>query len=380
MKMKPLTEIESSILADTIKDFIKQEVIPLEQDTGVYLDSISQDKIDQLQQKAKESGLWSFGTKNELGGAGLSLSNRVIHSEMMAQHRFGLFQPALNAFGRDLPAFLLNCQNPILEKYINPAISSGKGCFTAFLGHGQGNVPSCTAKKVENQWVLNGKKDFVLNVEGATFGIVLAHQETGSGELQPVLFLLDNHDPIEKKTSKLVDVLEVHSLIFNDVILDDSRRIGEIGEGEALVEQWLLEEQILLSARLIGIGKRALDYAISYAKIRETRGKMLSEFPTIKTMVTGVHNKLEAALLLVQEAAKKWDQNQSDCKKFVWMAKQFAGDSAFQAVDTSLQIHGGAGFAGDFPIERWYKEVKVARIYGISSEDCIINAAEEIFA
>lgn len=376
--MKPLTEIESSILEDTIKAFLKQEVIPLEEDTGVYLASISQDKIDQLQQKAKELRLWTLGTKKELGGAGLSLVDRVIHSEIMAQHRFGLFQPALNAFGRDLPAFLLNCQNHILEEYINPAISSGKGCFTAFIG--QGKEPSCRAKKEGNQWVLNGKKDFVLNVEGASFGIVLAHQEIQPGEYQPILFLLDNHDPIEKKASKLVDVLEVHSLIFNDVLLDDSRRIGEVGEGESLVEQWLLEEQILLSSRMIGIGKKALDYAISYAKIRETRGKMLSEFPTIKTMVTGAHIKLEAAQLLVQEAAKKWDENQSDCKKFVWMAKQLAGDFASQAVDTSLQIHGGAGFAGDFPIERWYKEVKIARIYGISSEECIIKAADEIFS
>lgn len=174
-----------------------------------------------------------------------------------------------------------------------------------------------------------------------------------------------------------MDVQKTHDIILKDVRIHDSRRIGAIGEGTGLIKQWLTESQVLLSARCLGISVRALQYAKDYAKLRITRGQPLSEFPAIRTMIANGIVQSNAARLMVQDAAKKVDEGEPDAEQAAQMAKLIATETAANIIDDALQIHGGAGFAGDLPIERWYKEIRLAKLDLQKKETIVEDIADK---
>ena len=360
-----LAEKDLDLLKKTVQSFVAEKVAPLEQSQKEYVRKFSKDTVASLQEKARAAGLKSLGAKKEWGGAELSLYDRTMIYEEAAQHRLGFYHPAGDAFGEELPSFLEKCTQGQIEKYVIPAIEQGKGCFIALWEEHEDNYIeklTCQAVKKGNGWLINGTKAYIQKMEQAGFGVILVNCLDDNGEKQPTLFILEADEASEIKEMVLIDVQKMHDLVFDEVLVDESRRIGAVGEGEELIEQWLTESQILLGARCLGISARALQYAKDYGKIRVTRGKPLAEFPTIRTMIANGIVNLEAARLMVYEAAKKVDQGASDAASSAKMAKLFATDTAAKVIDDTLQIYGGAGFAGDFPMERWYKEIRLARV------------------
>lgn len=359
------------LLKRNIKDFINKYVIPAEQKEGSSVEKLPEGVVSNLQDKAKDMGLWCLNAKQEWGGTGLTIVEQVILNEEVVQHRLGFYNPSGGAFGSDFPSFLDQCSTEQLEKYVLPAVQSGNGCYVAIWEQNEGNdlnnLASCTAIGIRNKWVINGKKSYVTNVDSADFGIVLINC-VEDGKEKPTLFLLDKNDQLTKVEKKLIDVRESNELIFKDLELDDSRIIGEIGEGNQLLEKWIQESQLLLAARSVGIAQKSLDYATDYSLNRVTRGKPLAEFPAIRTMLAKSAVEIESTRLLVKEAAEKLNMNNKDSKHFVKMAKMAATESAFNVVDRAFQIHGGAGFTRDFPFERWYKELRIARLELTSTE------------
>lgn len=175
----------------------------------------------------------------------------------------------------------------------------------------------------------------------------------------------------------LIDVQKTHDIILKDVRIHDSRRVGAIGEGAQLMKRWLMESQVLLSARCLGISVKALEYSRDYAKLRITRGQPLSEFPSIRTMIANGMIQLNAARLMVQDAAKKVDLGEQNAEQAAQMAKLMAIETAAKVIDDALQIHGGAGFAGDLPIERWYKEIRLAKLDLQKKETIVEDIADK---
>ncbi|HHW37386.1 MAG TPA: acyl-CoA/acyl-ACP dehydrogenase [Bacillales bacterium] len=360
-----LAEKDLEILKKTVQSFITEQVAPLEHSQKEYVQIFSEDTVASLQEKAWSIGLKALGAKKEWGGAGLSLYDRSIIYEEAAQHRLGLYHPAGDAFGEELPRFLEKCTEEQIEKYVKPAVKQGKGCFIALWEEQEDNYiekVNSQAVKKGNGWIINGTKAYVQKMEQASFGVILVNCIDDNGEKKPTLFILEANEATKIKETVLIDVQKTHDLVFDNLVADDSRRIGAVGEGEQLIKQWLIESQILLSARCLGISARALQYAKDYATIRITRGKPLAEFPTIRTMMVNGVVYLEAARLMVYDAAKIVDKGASDSANRVKMAKLFATDTAAKIIDDTLQIYGGAGFAGDFPMERWYKEIRLARL------------------
>lgn len=362
---RALEERELSILKETVSSFIQDEVLKQEQELKKYYHELPEESARLLREKAKSSGLAAFGAKKEWGGAGLSLYERTVIYEEASKHRYGMYYPAGGAFGEEYPSFLQECTPEQIEKYVKPAVQEGKGCFLALWEEKEDqNMQnlSCEAQKDGNGWIINGEKSYVQKMENSFFGVVLVHCLSEDGERKPTLFILEHNDPFEQKETRLIDVQKTNTLVFNEFRIDDSRRIGAVGDGEKLVSQYIAESQVLLGARCLGIAYKAIDYAKAYAKMRITRGKPLAEFPSIRTMIADGILNLQAARLMVADAAKKLDKRERDGLMAAKMAKVFAVDTAAKIIDDAFQIHGGSGFAGDLPIERWYKEIRLARL------------------
>jgi acyl-CoA dehydrogenase len=375
-----LVEKDLSILKKTVQSFVSEKVAPLDQLQKEYVKELSADTVALLQENAREAGLTALGAKKEWGGIELSLYARSVVYEEASQHRHGLYHPAGDAFGEELPSFLKKCTESQIERFVKPAVGQGKGCFIAIWEEQEDNdfaKISSTAVKNGDRWVINGKKSYIQKMEQTSFGVILVNCLDNISENQPTLFIVERDEASERKETLLMDVQKTYDLAFKEVQIHDNRRIGAIGEGIELMKQWLAESQILLAARSLGISARALQYAKDYAKIRITRGKPLSEFPSIRTMIANGIVNLKAARLMVQDAAKKVDAGERDGAIAAKMAKVFAIDTAAKIIDDTLQIHGGAGFAGDFPMERWYKEIRIARVDLQKKETIIEDVASK---
>lgn len=369
-----VTENNLASLKRTVRSIVKEHVYSIDRNG----DQFSQEVTEQLQQKGKQAGLWLMGTKKEWGGAGLSQYSRSVLIEEQVQHRYGLSKPAGLAFGVDLPSFLEKCTPEQVEKYIIPTVQTGNGCFIAVWETFENNnltQLSCTAKKEQDYWVIDGEKSYVSNVDEADFGVILVNCIDDRNEGKPTLFILEKDDIIKMEETKLMDVQKVNTLSFNNFKLLDSQRVGEVGEGASLINQWLIESKLEIAAKCIGIGQEALKLGIDYAKLRITRGQPLAEFPTIRTMIARSGTELEAARQLVRSAAKKLDEHEKNAATIVSMAKLHATEVASKIVDNVFQIHGGMGFSGDAPLERWYKELRILRLNYVSSETLIEQIA-----
>ncbi|WP_066253000.1 acyl-CoA dehydrogenase family protein [Neobacillus drentensis] len=376
-----LVDKELQLLKKTVQSLIKESVAPAELSPGEYVKKLPEEVVSRLQTEAKSSGLQALGAKKEWGGAGLSVLARAILLEEASQHRLGLYHPAVDAFGGEFPRFLEECTNEQIEWLVKPAIKEGKGCFIALWEEHEDNyLEKLTSSAVRsgNEWILNGKKTYIQNLEQSAFGVVLVNCILENGENQPTLFLLELDDQLEKEETVLIDVQTTHSISLKNYRVNDNQRIGAVGEGTDLMKQWLAEAQILLGAKSIGVAAKAIEYGKQFAKMRITRGKPLAEFPSIRSMLGKAVINLQSARLMVQDAARKSDTQESDFELAAQMAKLHATETTAKIIDDVLQIHGGTGYAGDLPIERWFKELRIARVNLQKAETIIENVARTI--
>lgn len=373
-----LLEEDLLILKKSVQQLVKEYPDDLDPMNGTYRSNLPEETKTYLHKKAKSSGLWAFGAKEEWGGAGLSLYARTVLYEEAAKHRLGLYKLPSEAFGYEMPSFLENCTQEQVEAYVKPAIRDGKSCFLALWEEHEDNHMenlSCTAVKEGDEWVINGHKSYIQDFNQAHFGVILVNCVTGNGKKQPTLFILEPNEAFEIRETVLMDIQTSHHLSFHNFRLSDNKRIGQVGNGEKWMKKSLLKYQILLAARCVGVSAKALQYAKEYAEIRITRGKPLAEFPTIRNMIANGTINLQAARLMVQDAANKTDSLEKGWEIAAQMAKHFATEMASKIINDALQIHGGAGFAGDLPFERWYKEIRIARVNLQKSETIIENVA-----
>lgn len=375
-----IVDIELEILKKTVQSFIKEHVLPAEHAPEKYVKELSEEVVARLQTEAKKAGLQALHAKQEWGGTGLSLSARAVLLEEAAKHRLGLYHPAGDAFGGDFPSFLDKCSQEQVDKYIKPAISLGKGCFVAVWEEQEDNhldSLTTTAIKDGTEWIINGHKAFIQNMAQSSFGVILVNCQLENGDYQPALFLLETNQ-LSVKETVLIDVQSTHSIVLENIRVNDCQRVGAIGEGKVLVQHWLAEAQVLLGAKSIGAATKALEFGKQYAMLRITRGKPLSEFPTIRTMLAKSYLNLQAARLMVSDAAKKIESKEQNWQLAAQMAKLQATETASKVIDDIVQIHGGSGFAGDLPIERWYKEIRIARVNLQKAESIMENIADII--
>jgi alkylation response protein AidB-like acyl-CoA dehydrogenase len=228
-----------------------------------------------------------------------------------------------------------------------------------------------TARKENNQYILNGTKTWITNAPVADFFTVLAYTDKSKGLKGVNFFLVEKDTPgfsIGKKIEKIsVRGGTIAELSFNDCQIPLNNMLGKDGEGHPQLQEILAEIRVMTGALSIGLARGALDACIEYSQERKQFGRPIGKFQAIRMKLGEMGAELEAARLLVYYAAWLIDQKVS-CMKEASMAKLFASEMTNRVVDEATRIHGAYGIAEEYPIQRFFRDARFLLYGGGTSE------------
>ncbi|WP_298177444.1 acyl-CoA dehydrogenase family protein [Saccharomonospora sp.] len=356
--------VEEREIRDWVRTFVQKELVPLEPEVlrreREHKPGLTGDELTELQRKAKESGFWGVQTPEEYGGMGLS----AVMTALLEVELGRTFVPF--SFGGSADNILFHANDEQKERYLLPTIEgTRKSCF-AITEPGAGSDAKAirtTAHKDGSEWVINGEKTFITGGNEADFAMVFAVTDPEKGADGGVTCFLVDRDMGWR--SEYIDTMGEWgpaSLIFDNVRVPESHILGELGQGFALAMQWIGRGRYILPARALGSCERLLSMAIEHANTRETFGAPIAERQAIQWMIADSGVEIEALRWLVLHAAWQVDQGM-DSRHAQSIAKLYGGQKANEIVDRVMQIHGGMGYTRELPIERWYRELRLLRIY-----------------
>lgn len=309
-------------------------------------------------------GLWCMGAPKEYGGQGLSTLGLAVVSEEAAKHRNGAYNPALGAFGTEPPAPLYGGTQEQIERYVVPVIEGTKRCFFALTEPSGGSDPAravrTTAVKKGDRWILNGRKMFISHAADADFGLVVAR--SGEGRTGLTSFIVERDSPgLTMTRIPVIRPMYPYELLLEDVEVPEENVINAQGRGFAVAQERLVRTRVPYAAGCVGIGQKALEMAIEYARDRVTFGEPLANRQAVQWMIVDSEIELRSARWLTWEAAIKCDRHEP-ARTEVSIAKLVSTETAGRVVDRAIQVFGGMGVTRELPFERWYRELRIKRI------------------
>jgi acyl-CoA dehydrogenase len=358
-----LTDEEREI-RDWVRTFVTRELVPLEP-TVLERErrgerGITPDEVAELQKKARSSGFFGIHTPQEYGGMGLgAVMNALLEVEL--GRTFVPFR-----FAGEADNILFDANEEQQETYLRPTIEGERRSCFAITEPGAGsdarNIRT-SAVRDGDEWVINGEKTFITGGDVADFCMVFAVTDKEKGADGGVTcFLVDREAGWTSATIPTMGQWGPASLSFQDVRVPHSAILGEEGRGFELAMRWIGKGRYLLPARALGSCERLVEMAIEQAKNRVTFGEPIANRQAIQWMIADSAVEIEALRWLVLTAAWQVDHG-IDSRQAQSMAKLYGGTQANQIVDRVLQIHGGMGYTRELPIERWYRELRLLRIY-----------------
>ena len=221
------------------------------------------------------------------------------------------------------------------------------------------------------EWILNGSKAFITNASVGGIAVVIARTDPGKGSRGISAFVLEKGMPgfsAGKPYRKLgLHASDTAELIFEDARVPAANLLGERGMGFVHVMQVLEGGRIAMAAMAVGIAQAAIDHSVTYMKQRTAFGQTLAEFNGLQGMIADLATEVEVARLLTLRAAYLKDQGRP-VMHLAAMAKLFASETAMKAATKAVQIHGGAGYITEFPVERIFRDAKLTEIGEGTSE------------
>ncbi|MEU6411748.1 acyl-CoA dehydrogenase family protein [Microbispora sp. NPDC046933] len=351
-------------IRDTIRAFVEREVMPLEPEVlrseragGPGLDP---EVLRDLRLKAKKMGFWGINTPEEYGGAALG----PVMSAIIAMEMGRTFVPF--SFGGSADNILYAGTEEQKRRYLIPTIEGERRSCFAITEPGAGsdarNIRT-RAVKDGGDWVINGEKTFITGGNEADFVMVFAVTDPDKGANGGVTcFLADRDMGWKSEPIPTMGQWGPASLVFEDVRVPEENILGELGRGFELAMQWIGQGRYMIPARAVGSAERMLQMAIDYARIRVSMGKPIAEYQAIQWMIADSQVEIEAAKWLTLYAAWRVQEGM-DARHASSIAKLNGAVMANQVVDRVLQIHGGMGYTKELPIERWYRELRLLRIF-----------------
>lgn len=224
----------------------------------------------------------------------------------------------------------------------------------------------CRADKVEGGWRLNGTKLWITNGGESSLFIVMANTDFEKGYRGITSFLVTKNTPgftIGKKEDKLgIRASSTTELIFEDCFIPDTDVLGEVGKGYKIAIETLNEGRIGIGAQMVGLAQGAFDYAMKYMLERKQFGKPIAEFQGLAFQYARAATELEAARLMVYNAARLKDAGKPFLKEAA-MAKLYASEVAERTASMCIEFIGGVGFTKEYPLEKFYRDAKIGKIY-----------------
>jgi hypothetical protein len=356
-------------LRKSIRDFAMAELAP-------HVMEWDENQIFPLEaiKKAGQLGLMGAIFPEELGGAGLGYIEYSIIIEELARvdASVALIVAAHNSL----------CTNHIFlagneeqrKRYI-PKLATGEwiGCWSlteAEAGSDAAGTRS-TATLKDGEWTLNGGKTFTTNAHYADVCVAMAVTDRAASQHGISAFVLEKGMAgfkVGKKENKLgMRASATGEVLFTDCKLPQTHLLGKQGEGFVDSLRILDGGRISIAALSLGIAQGAFEAALKYSKHRKQFGRSISEFQAIQDKLANMATDIEAARWLIYAAGARKDAGKRVTRESA-MAKLFASEMAVKAADQALQIHGGYGFIKDYPVEKFYRDVKLCTIGEGTSE------------
>ena len=359
-----LTDEERAI-RDTARQFITREVMPLEQEALLrerrHEPGLDRSELRELQLKAKKFGFWGLATPEAYGGMELpAVLQSLIWTEI--GRTFVQFR-----FGGEADNILFHANEDQKKEYLLPTIEGERVSCFAITEPGAGSDAAnikLRARQDGDDWVLNGEKTFITNGNDADFAIVVGVTDPSrrASDGGATAFLVDRSMGWRSEFIQTMGEGGPASLIFDDVRVPARNVLGEVGQGFDLGMKWIGKGRYLIPSTALGIAERALGMAVDYANTRETFGRKIGVNQAIQWMIADSEVELEAARWLILRAAWTVDQGW-DPRHASSMAKLYGAAMVNNVVDRVMQVHGGMGYTRELPIERWYRQVRLMRIY-----------------
>jgi alkylation response protein AidB-like acyl-CoA dehydrogenase len=363
---------EHTMLVDTVRAFIEAELYPHE-DLVERTDEIPPELAAEIQAKAIEVGLYAANMPEELGGGGLDNFGVTLLERELGRASYGL--QMLIARPSNI---LRGCTGSQIEEYLLPTIRGERhDCLAMTEPNAGSDVRGMLTMAVRDgdDYVINGGKHFISHADMADYVILFAAtdvEETKAGPKKKITgFLVDFDTPgvTRRRGPSCVSHRGYHQceLFFDDVRVPVSKRLGEEGKGFELMGEWLGATRLTVAATSVGRGRRVLDLATEWAATRKQFGQPIGRFQGTGFKLADMATELEAADLLTLQAAWKCDQGRMTDSDAA-MAKLFASEALARITDQTLQIFGGMGLMGSLPIERYWRDARVERIWDGTSE------------
>lgn len=328
----------------------------------------------ELARQLGEAGFMAYALPRLYGGARDAVQARdlcTIREELATASALADVMFAVQALG-SYPIILAGTDAQ-KRKYL-PALASAE-CLAAFAltepeAGSDAAAISTTARRVNGGYCLNGIKRFISNAGIAQIYVVFASTDPMRQANGISAFIVGANAPgfsITEKT-RLLSPHPIGVISFQDCFVPQEQMLGREGEGLDIAYRTLDTLRATVGAAAVGFGRRALTEAVAYSKNRKQFGRVIAEFQGTQFKLADMAADLEAARLLVYQAAAAHDQNDPDLQLKSSIAKLFATEAAQRIVDQALQIHGGNGVVAGHIMERLYRDVRALRIYEGSSE------------
>ena len=365
-------------LPNDVKEWIKtaesflEETKPWEVEAEMNSGKVPEEIDSKHRQMAIDLGLSSMDMPKNIGGQELSNLQQVAVWEVLGRSTNALTW----CFSEPQKWMLEACNEEQIKKYILPIMDGSRHeCYAITESESGSELDvSATAKKVDGGYIVNGEKWYVTGANHADFFFIQAVIQDGDDVIGDALFFLDmDQEGIEHvRTPLFSHTFDSHHPIykFHDVFIPDENLIGSEEDGMSYSLAWFRRERLMIAARCCGAAARLIEEATEFAQARKVKGGLLSEQQAIQFMLADSVTELWATRLMLYETAMAHDR-EDDVKALHYRCsavKLYASEMANKVADRVVQIFGGRGYMREFAAERFYRELRVDRIWEGTSE------------
>ena len=376
----PLTVFseDEQLFRSSTRDFAEDEIRPIvsRMDRESKLDPA-------LIRKFFELGLMGVGVPEQYGGSGGTFFMTIIAVEEISRvdAAAGIVIDVQNTLVTD--AIARWGSEELKRKYLPRLCGESVGAY-ALSEAGSGSdafAMASRAVKREDGYALTGRKMWITNAEEADIFIVFANMDPKKGYRGITGFLVEKNAPgfsIGKKEDKLgIRASSTCELIFDECFVPGSQVLGDPGKGYKVALETLNDGRIGIGAQMIGVAQGALDCAIRYSQERKQFGKTIASFQAVQFEIARMATELEAARLMVYNAARLKMAKKPFLKEAA-MAKYIASEMAERVTSQSLELFGGYGYTREYPVEKYYRDAKIGKIYEGTSNIQLQTIAKQI--
>nr|WP_113368508.1 MULTISPECIES: acyl-CoA dehydrogenase family protein [Brucella/Ochrobactrum group] len=366
-----LTE-EQEMIVSTVRSFVENEIYPHET-TVERLGYVPEEIGDEIKRKTIELGFYASNFPESAGGPGLS------HLEFaLVERELGRGSMALTHFFGRPQNILMACEGEQIERYLLPAVRGERMDALAMTEPDAGSDirgMKANARRDGGDWVLNGTKHFISGAEHADFVIVFmatGEEQSSAGTKKKITtFLVDRGTPgfTIREGYKSVSHRGYKNMIleFDDCRLPDAQVLGEVDGGFAVMNEWLYATRITVATMAVGRARRVFDMMVDYAAQRKQFGQPIGRFQGVGFQLADSVTEIDAADWLTLAAAWRLDQG-LPANREIASAKVYASEMLARVTDRAIQVHGGMGLMDDLPLERFWRDARVERIWDGTSE------------